>query len=95
MSNKSFMYLVAIKDVKADVFMVPAFVPNLQTAIRSFGDQVMRADENNVLYKHAEDFELWHIGYFYESNGEIEPLESRALLSRGSEYTRPNSAEVH
>lgn len=56
--------MVCIRDRAADCFGVPNFVVSIGAAIRSFGDEVNRADEKNPLYNHADDFDLYELGEY-------------------------------
>ena len=85
--------IVCVRDIKADVFGQPMFVPNLGSAIRSFGDgckDAQAAAKGDVLAKHPEDFELWHIGVYNDQNGVIAPFgldsDMRRQIAVGSNY---------
>lgn len=58
------LYMVVIRDIQANVFGQPMFVATVGGAIRSFGDEINRADEKNVMYHHPEDFELYELGWY-------------------------------
>lgn len=62
-------HVLAIRDRAADVFGVPHFVASVGAGIRSFGDEVNRADTTNPLYNHPDDFDLYHLGEYDDSNG--------------------------
>lgn len=62
--------IVAVKDRAADVFGVPVFVQSKGIAIRSFADEINRSDPQNQLYNHPEDFDLFFLGTFDDSDGE-------------------------
>lgn len=61
--------VVAIRDRALDSFSRPFFVPTIGAAIRSFADEVNRADKENPLYAHPEDFDLYKLGEFDEQSG--------------------------
>lgn len=62
------LQIIALRDIKANVYGQPMFVPNIGAAIRNFGDQVQ--DPNSgPLHKHPEDFELWHLGEYDDNDG--------------------------
>lgn len=88
------MQIVAVRDIKANVYAQPMFVGSLGAAIRSFGDECQREDNNNVLYKHPEDFELWHLGEYDDADGSFYTVESsdsyfdKKQLAVGSNYKR-------
>lgn len=83
------MQMVALRDIVANVWNAPSFVPHLGTAIRSFGDECRRKEPNNVMGNHPEDFELWHIGE-YDDNSLAEcrffPEQERKQLAVGANY---------
>lgn len=80
------MFIVAVRDIKADCFGQPNFVPNLGSAIRSFGDQC-QDEKSGVLYQHPEDFELYQLGTYNDADGSFEPIKP-VQLSVGSNYQR-------
>lgn len=61
------MQILAVRDIKADVYGVPMFVPNIAAALRNFADQV-NDPESGMLNKHPEDFELYHLGSYDDTN---------------------------
>lgn len=56
--------IVAIRDRAADTFSTPMFVPSVGIGIRSFSDEVNRAADNNMLYKHPDDYDLYLLGEY-------------------------------
>ena len=70
---------VAIKDSAVQAFNRPFFVPSTAVAVRSFMHEVNRQAEDNAMYWHAEDFELWVVGAFDDEAGEFVPAERRCL----------------
>lgn len=63
-------YLVlAVRDRSAECFGQPIFAVSRGGAIRSFGDEVNRASDNNMYNKHPEDFDLFELGTFDDSTG--------------------------
>lgn len=79
------MVMVSIKDTAADAFGRPAFVASEGVAVRQFQDEVNRSSDDNQLYKHPDDFHLYYLGLFDDSNGKIELLESPKLIARAKE----------
>lgn len=81
------MIIVAVRDIKANVYAQPMFVNNIGGAIRGFGDECMREDHQNLLWKHPEDFELHDLGLYNDADGTFEthkPLQ----IAVGSNYKR-------
>lgn len=68
----------AIYDSKAKAFMVPFFQASVATGMRAFTMAVN--DPNTVLYKHPEDFTLFHLGSFDDELGRFVPLPQPASL---------------
>jgi hypothetical protein len=60
--------ICAIKDRASDAYSQPMFMPSVGIAIRSFSDEINKEAENNQLYNHPDDFDLWHLGE-YDDNG--------------------------
>lgn len=73
------LVVVAVRDSAVDAFMRPFFVPTVGVAIRSFRDEVTRAESE--MFKHPSDYELFEIGEFDEDIGRFENLSApRSLL---------------
>lgn len=72
--------VVAVRDVQADVFGRPYFVPTEGMAIRSFSDEVNRPADDNPLYKHAKDFALYLIGHYDDNTAILEAVNPPRLL---------------
>lgn len=75
--------VMVVRDVRANTFGTPFFVPSIGVAERQFQDEINRAAEDNTMYKHPEDFELYHLGYFetdtakFDITSEGQPLQVR------------------
>lgn len=76
--------IVSVKDTAAQAFGRPVFVPAVAVAVRSFRDEINRKDSNEDLAKHPDDFELYELGSFDDSNGVIEVNEPR-LVARAKD----------
>ena len=61
--------LVSVKDLKAGTWSVPAAADNIACACRMFGDLVK--DGRTLVGQHPEDFELYIVGDFDLSTGEL------------------------
>ena len=70
--------LCSVKDRAADAYGRPMFVPSTGVAIRSFSDEINRAADDNQLYNHPNDFDLYEFGIF-------EIYEQPKLLSLGKQ----------
>lgn len=60
--------VLAVRDRAADAFGQPMFVAGIGGAIRSFGDEINRREPNNSLAAHPEDFDLYELGEYDDSN---------------------------
>lgn len=63
---------LCIYDLKAETYFTPYFQTTINHAERSFRDEVNRPAEDNILYKHPEDFELHFLGFFDTADGKFE-----------------------
>ncbi len=64
--------IFAVRDVKTSQYGNPMFLQADGQAIRSFQDECNRADAQNMLYLHPEDFELFKVGWFDTDSGLFE-----------------------
>lgn len=76
----------AVRDSAANAFMRPFFVPTTGLAIRSFSDEVNRADKDNAMYQHPEDYELFEVGDFNEETGRLTALEAPRSLGSAKQF---------
>ena len=84
------LILCSVKDRAADAFGRPMFVPSTGVAIRSFSDEVNRAADDNQLYSHPDDFDLYEFGDFDDNTGQFELYEQPKLLSLGKQVKIQN-----
>lgn len=61
------MIIAAVRDRAVDAFGQPIFAPHIGQIVRSFTDEVNRADSE--FNKHPEDYDLYEIGTFEPSTG--------------------------
>lgn len=82
------LQVLATRDIVANVYGQPMFVPHIGMAIRSFGDECKRKEPGNVLAQHPEDFELWHLGEYDDETGALTPFpfSERKQLAVGANY---------
>lgn len=78
-------FVVAVKDRAGIAFARPYFVPSLGIAIRSFSDEINRAEKDNPLYMHPDDYDLYELGTYDDSTGKLASLEEIKLLSLGKQ----------
>lgn len=72
--------VVSIRDAKSELFGRPAFVTTIGAAVRSFTDEVNTARENNDLYRHPEDFDLYELGEFDDSTGIFNTIVPKLVI---------------
>lgn len=72
----------SIRDVKADVFHAPFFLPTDGAATRAFSD--VANDTNTQIGRHPADFTLYHVGSFDDSNGLLTACERRHVVDATS-----------
>lgn len=77
--------ICSVKDRAADAFGRPLFVPSVGLAIRSFTDEVNRKADDNQMYAHADDFDLFELGTFDDSTGVIECYPQPKQLALGKQ----------
>jgi hypothetical protein len=64
--------ICSVKDRAADAFGRPIFVPSVGLALRGFTDEVNREADDNQMFHHSDDFDLFELGTFEDSTGIIE-----------------------
>ncbi|WNK13123.1 MAG: nonstructural protein [Microvirus sp.] len=81
----------SVYDSASRLYGQPFFVPAVAAAVRSVGDEANRADKDNALYQHPEDFSLFHLGSFDDSEGCFSPVGegefSPVLVARVKDLT--------
>jgi hypothetical protein len=77
--------LCSVKDRAADAFGRPMFVRSIGEAIRSFSDEVNRNAEDNQLFNHSDDFDLFELGEFDDNTGMIQVHDQPKLVSLGKQ----------
>lgn len=77
--------LCTVKDRAADAYGRPMFVPSTGIAIRSFSDEINRAAEDNQMYNHSDDFDLYELGEFDDNTGLFFLYEQPKLLTLGKQ----------
>lgn len=85
-------YIIAIRDVIANVYTQPVTTPSLGAAIREFGDRCKDKTAGNIVGQHPKDFELWVIGEFDDSDGKIEEYKAGKQIAVGANYAEINAA---
>lgn len=79
------LVMCSMKDRAADAFARPMFVPSVGVAIRSFSDEINREDKDNQLYAHPDDFDLFELGIFDDSNGKFDLYDEPKQIAIGKQ----------
>lgn len=66
------LLMFAVKDRATEMFGNPMFLVSAGQAMRSFSDEVNRADPQNQLHAHPEDFDLYALGEFDTNTGDFQ-----------------------
>lgn len=80
--------IIAVRDSKADAFGRPFFVASAGIGIRSFDDEVNRADSENQMFNHPSDFALYELGVYTDDNGIIECHAQPKLLIQADQVKK-------
>jgi len=72
-----------VRDIKAESFGTPFYVPALGIAIRSLTDEVNK-NENSQLRNHSGDFDLYELGLYDDANGQHLLYEVPKLILNAS-----------
>jgi len=86
--------IVAVRDRAADTFGRPFFVSAVGQAIRSFSDEVNRADKDNPLWNHPEDFDLYELGSFDDDSGDLVSIKPRMVCVGKDARVKPSGSTV-
>ena len=78
------MVVFCVKDRATDAFGSPMFLAAVGQAVRTFSDEINRASDDNQLYKHPDDFDLFELGTFETDDGSFDVFVPR-LLTRGKD----------
>lgn len=81
-------HVLAIFDSAAAVYGLPNFVPNVGSAIRSFGDEVAREAADNVLNRHPAHFSLFKMGMYDDKTGLFD-VGVPELVANASDFAAP------
>lgn len=74
------LQVLCVRDRGADVFGQPTFHLSVGAASRAFADEINRQDDNNVMFKHPEDFDLYVLGIYDDGTGSFETGVPRQVV---------------
>jgi len=77
--------MCTVKDRAADAFGRPFFLNAIGQAIRSFTDEINKDYEDNQMFNHPDDFDLYDLGMFDDANGQFALHQEPKLLVRGKD----------
>lgn len=86
-------FIVAVRDAAADCFGTPKFERSEGVAIRGFSDAVNHAGEDNILYAHPEQFDLYCLGSFDDATGGFDTCVPRMVISGSAAVIRSEGAD--
>ncbi len=66
------MMVFAVFDAAAEAFLMPLFFDTKGQAVRTFVDACNA--EDHAFHRHAEDYTLFHIGFYDPNKGHLESL---------------------
>lgn len=75
--------IVTIKDAKSREYNRPAFESSVESALRSFGVLCSEDPARSLPAMYPADFDLWHLGTFDTTTGNIEIVRPPLHLANG------------
>lgn len=79
-------------DKKGGVYATPFFCIREGAAIRSFQD--IANNPETTVYRHPEDYELFHLGDFDDESGEFSPVRPRFVVNGVTVRSGPVVSQV-
>lgn len=80
------LQICAVRDRAIDAFGRPMFVAATGQAVRSFGDAINgKADKDDTLASHPEDFDLYHLGTYDDATALFVLLANPRVLAIGKD----------
>lgn len=73
------LIIFSVYDQKADAYINPFYLPTTAQAIRTFQDCV--DDSNHQFGKHPEDYFLYELGTFENTDASFELIDKKLLIS--------------
>lgn len=80
--------MFTIHDSKAQAYITPWFLPEVGQAVRAFGDCVN--SDTHQFGLHPEDYTLFEIGEYDDSNGECTPTQ-KLSIANGMDVLKPKT----
>lgn len=87
--------ICSVRDRASNTFGAPFYSVATGAAIRTFMDAVgNKADPQNVMATHPDDFDLYHLGFFVDDHATFELLDHPLQIAVGKEAVRAASPSV-
>lgn len=80
--------LISVRDSKAESWSAPFVADNKAVALREFGTLVQ--DGRTIVGQHPADFDIFVVGIFDSTDGEVESLDPEHLAN-GLDFTKKES----
>lgn len=77
--------VMSVYDRAAMAFGRPVFSMSVGQAVRSFQDECNRNDPQNEMFRHAKDFDLYHLGIFEDGSAEFELFGEPKAVAHGGQ----------
>jgi len=82
--------IMCVRDRALPSFGTPFFQTHIGQAIRSFQDEINNKDGKSPLSAHPEDFDLYHLGFYYDDNATFELLkDGPKQVAVGKDLVKP------
>ncbi len=78
-----------VYDEKSEAFGHPFFTSAIGIASRMFSEWANNKD--GMIGRHPEDFKLYHIGHYLDSEGKFDNLEILRLVAQATDYIKSNN----
>lgn len=79
------VHIMTVRDRAADVYGQPSFHLSIGGAVRGFTDEINRPAQDNMLYKHPEDFDFFLLGTYDDNTAKFELLERPRQVAVGKD----------
>lgn len=86
------LVIMAVRDSAVNAFMQPFFVTHTGAAVRLFQDEVNKS--GTPFNAHPDDYALYELGVFDDSNGSVTMLPEPRQLARGQDFKERNHEPV-
>lgn len=84
--------VVSVYDSAVQAFMRPIFVAAVGAAVRSFTDEMNRPESE--MHRHPQDYVLYELGEFDDSDGSMVSITPPKMLVRGSDVITQGASRV-